>query len=69
MIAGCGTTTERSGLFIGRAIFHPRGRQHLQIVVASLVTFCWIAMMVVTALRFAERVMRILKSAGLHITF
>jgi hypothetical protein len=33
--------------------------QHLQIAVASLVAFCWIAMMAVTALRFAERVMRI----------
>lgn len=55
-------------LWTGRAIFRPRGTQHLQIAAASLVAFCWISLIVVTALRFAEPVMRFFGSLGIHIS-
>ena len=58
----------RMFLWAGRALFRPRGTQYLQIAVASLVTFGWIAMMVVTALRLAGPVMQFFGRWGIHVS-
>lgn len=55
-------------LWTGRAIFRPRGTQHLQIAAASLVTFCWISLIVLTALRFAEPVMGFFERLGISVS-
>ncbi|OWK22032.1 hypothetical protein AJ88_14195 [Mesorhizobium amorphae CCBAU 01583] len=58
----------RMFLWTGRAIFRPRGMQHLQIAVTSLMTFCWISLIVLTALMFAEPAIRFFRSMGLSVS-
>ncbi|RTL92276.1 MAG: hypothetical protein EKK31_34005 [Hyphomicrobiales bacterium] len=54
-------------LWIGRAVFRPKGTQHLQMAGASLVAFSWISLIVVLALKFAEPVMHFLNVTGISL--